>query len=320
VESDVKNLTFSYAHEEVLKEAKKDIGMPYNKNRGSSGPYHGYSAGYCTDLILDAYTWGADFNIQFALEMDYKTNPWHIYRWRDARDAHDMWRYFSYSGQLHQHHNDYLPGDIVFFDWSEDGEIDHVALVAEVDYRNRPEMLIDATGVINSNPSGLTAELPWEPFHEQTARGFARWSGKYEPIAQKLPVGSAIQFSFGGSDLDVRLIDSHGESVSAFENEISGAWFTDLIWEQAISIKGSFSDQSQYLILIKNLDIIERSIQFSAQFIQDGLVNVRIEDERILDNSKITRIPILLTVDDLGQITIEIINPDRRIEGNLNVH
>ena len=87
VESDIKNLSYVYTHEEILKEAEKDLGMPYSRYRGSSGPFHGFNAGYCTDLILDAYKWGVDFNIQFALEMDFKAHPWHFYRWRHARDA-----------------------------------------------------------------------------------------------------------------------------------------------------------------------------------------------------------------------------------------
>jgi len=95
-------------------------------------------------------------------------------------EAHGI-RYFFYTGQLMDHEQDYLPGDAVFFDWTGDGEIDHVALVSEV-VNGRPVRMVDATGVIEKNPTGLTAELDWLAFHESTVRGHARWDGSYEPV------------------------------------------------------------------------------------------------------------------------------------------
>lgn len=319
VQSDIRDLKIIYAHDEVLKEAALDIGMPYSRDRGMEGIYHGHSAGYCTDLILDSFTWGADFNIQFALEMDYKANPWHFYRWRDARDANDMWRYFSYSGQMMPHESDYLPGDIVFFDWSEDGEIDHVALISEVDYRNRPETLIDATGVINSNPSGLAAELPWEPFHEATVRGFARWSGRYEPIIQGLPEGYALQFSIGGSNLEVRILDSKGTSISALENEYTTARFADLIWEQTISIM-DIQTETLLLGIIRNLDEKSQPYHFTAQFIKDGLVEKRIEYKGVLVGNEITRFPIQYQPENINGETLFTEKASRKIEGLLQIY
>ncbi|MBE9524485.1 MAG: amidase domain-containing protein, partial [Chloroflexi bacterium] len=140
--SDITNITFIVSHAEVLEQAQLDIGMPYSFERGCETPwqgcdeeFHGFSSGYCTDLILDAYLWGVDFNIQTALERDYQAHPEHFYRWRNARNAHDMWRYFSYNGQIFPHTIGYLPGDIVFFDWSGDGEIDHVSIISEITSR-----------------------------------------------------------------------------------------------------------------------------------------------------------------------------------------
>ena len=174
--------------EKLLEEARLDIGMPYSFDRGCNtpdegcgGPYHGFTAGYCTDLVLDAYTFGLEFDIDYALEQDAYAHPDHFYRWRDARDAHDMWRYFHFSGQMLPAEADFLPGDVVFFDWSGDGEIDHVALVGEVEF-GRPVTLVDATGVTEQNPTGLAAELDWLPFHTNTFRGHARWNGLYEPV------------------------------------------------------------------------------------------------------------------------------------------
>ena len=287
-------LNFIYAHEDSLKEAIEDIGMPYSFERGVNGPFHGYSAGYCTDLILDAYTWGVDFNIQFALEQDFRAHPWHFYRWRDARNAHDMWRYFTFSNQLQPHPNPYQPGDIVFFDWSEDGEIDHVAIVSEVNSNYRPRKLIDATGVINSNPSGLASELPWENFHENTVRGFARWSGKYEPVIPKMPDDQVIQMALSGTGLVFWLVDTHGNIISSFQNAIPGARFDDWTWEKTISILNPVEQVTQYMVLLYNPGNNPRPYQLTSQFVQEGLVTGRFESKGFLKAGDFGRFQLVL--------------------------
>jgi hypothetical protein len=319
VQSDITDLSFTYTHEEVLKEAQLDLGMPYSFNRGVDGPFHGYAAGYCTDLILDAYTWGVDFNIDFALEQDFKAHPWHFYRWRDARNAHDMWRFFSYSGQMLPHEAAYQPGDIVFFDWSEDGEIDHVSIVSEVTNTQRPRKLYDATGVIESNLGGLAAELAWEPFHERTVRGHARWSGKYEAITPELPPGQNLQVALSSSGLDIRLLDLNGDALSPSENEISGGIFGDWIWEQTLSVVDSFSEGSIYLVVIANPKENEIPYQFIAQLIENGLVNGRVELKGNLRAGEIARFPLLIEKDEDGKTTIQLGNAIRRIEGTINL-
>ncbi|MFH1636253.1 MAG: DUF1287 domain-containing protein [Chloroflexota bacterium] len=316
-QSDTSSIDFGYAHDEVLSEAKLDIGMPYSFERGGSGPFHGFSAGYCTDLILDAYTWGVDFSIQFALEQDFRAHPWHFYRWRDARNAHDMWRYFSYSGQMLPHETPYQPGDIVFFDWSEDGEIDHVALVSEVNRENRPAKMYAATGVIDSNPGGLAAELPWEPFHERTVRGHARWSGKYEPVIPSLPSEEVLQMALGGTGVEIRLLNAQGQALTCGENEIPGGRCDDLVWEQALSVTGPFAAGSYYLAVITNPGESESHYQFSAQYIEDGLVNSRIEAQGSLGAGEIGRFPLLLRVDEEGEIRLQLGPSVRKIEGVL---
>ncbi len=317
VNSDIGDLLFVYAHHETLLEAQKDLGMPYSFNRGENGSFHGFSAGYCTDLILDAYTWGVDFNIQFALEQDYRAHPWHFYRWRDARNAHDMWRYFSYSGQLQPHENPYQTGDIVFFDWSEDGEIDHVALVSEVDSRYRPTRLYDATGVINTNPSGLAAELPWVDFHEQTVRGFARWSGKYEPVISNLPQGQMLHVALSGASTNFLLKDSSGNVISASEVGIRGGHYENLVWEQSISLNKKFSNRNYYRVVITNPTEKQLPYQFTAQFMENGIVSERIETKGMLNPGNIKRFPLILRLDSEGEINLEFGKSNRRIEGGL---
>ena len=319
VNADIKNLKITYAHKETLKEARKDIGMPYSFNRGVDGPYHGYSAGYCTDLVLDAYTWGVDFNIQFALEQDFRAHPWNFYRWRDARDAHDMWRYFSYSGQVQPHSSPYQPGDIVFFDWSEDGEIDHVALVSEVNSRHRPLKMLDATGVINANPNGLAAELPWEDFHEQTVRGFARWSGKYEPVIPLTPAEQVFQMALGGAGMDIRLLDGDGYAISATDAQIPGGRFDYWWWEQSISILEPDLEKKYYLVSISNPGNQTLPFQFTIQWIKAGLVIDRIEEKGSLLAGEIRRFPLILALDTEGNVRLKLGNPNRRIEGKIQM-
>ena len=300
---------FVYAHKESLVEAQKDLGMPYNFDRGSSGPFHGYSAGYCTDLILDAFTWGVDFNIQFALEQDFRSQPWHYYRWRDARDAQDMWRYFSYSGQMQPHTNPYQPGDIVFFDWSQDGEIDHVALVSEVNSAHRPVKMYDATGVINSNPSGLAAELPWESFHEETVRGFVRWAGTYEPPIHQVPQTSILQMALGSPGADLRLMDLDGQVVAKNGAEIPTGRFDDWVWEQSISV--TEPEGPHYLVVISTDEDIDTPYMLGIQWVEDGLVAGRVEGQGILNagETRSLRLRIIQAEANLELIQI----PERRV-------
>jgi hypothetical protein len=309
------DLSFTYTHDEVLTEAQLDLGMPYSFNRGADGPFHGYAAGYCTDLILDAYTWGVDFSIDFALEQDFKTRPWHFYRWRDARNAHDMWRYFSYSGQMMWHEEAYQPGDIVFFDWSEDGEIDHVSIISEVTSTNRPRKMYDATGVIASNPNGLAAELPWESFHERTERGHARWSGKYEPITPELPTGRFLQMALSSVRLDIRVLDKDGNSLSIDDDEIPGGILEDWVWEQTLSVSDTFEAGSYFLVVVANPGESEIPYQFITQLVEDGLVNGRVELKDNLETGEIKRFPIIFGSDENDNKTIQLGNAIRRIEG-----
>ena len=85
-------IEYSGSPVDVIEEARLDIGMPYSLHRGCespyqgcNGPYHGFYSGDCTDLVMDAYLAGVDFNIQLALERDVFNNPRHYYLWRDVR-------------------------------------------------------------------------------------------------------------------------------------------------------------------------------------------------------------------------------------------
>jgi hypothetical protein len=90
----------------IVTEARADIGMPYNTYRGCpspytgcGGPYHGFYYGVCTDLAMDAYNAGVPFNLQNALYQDHRAHPGR-YRYGTARNAEDLRRYFTHNQQL----------------------------------------------------------------------------------------------------------------------------------------------------------------------------------------------------------------------------
>lgn len=186
---------------------------------------------------MDAYQAGVEYNIQLALERDYWNNPRHYYQWRDARNAHDMWRYFTYTSQVLPAEEPYLLGDIVFFDWEDDGVVDHVAVISEVNSKGRPRKMIDATGVIADNPSGLATELLWKPYHAAQTPGHARWLGNTKLVKSNLPQDIPILLvALDAPGLNMRLIDSHGRITAQGISQIpgSGTFRTDL--GQVISI------------------------------------------------------------------------------------
>jgi Tol biopolymer transport system component len=218
---DRRDLIFEANSEDLLEEARADIGMPYSFHRGCESPllgcdgeYHGFHAGYCTDLVLDAYKFGVDFNIQWALERDALAHPNHFYRWQNARNSQDMWRYFHYTGQMLSNTAPYLPGDILFFDWDNDAVMDHVSMVSEVNAAGTPTRMIDATGKIDYNPSGLAAELAWERFHHETVRGHARWQGSYGASLNATPADlSVLHIAVDSSEIEGRVLDAGGAQL-----------------------------------------------------------------------------------------------------------
>jgi Tol biopolymer transport system component len=304
---DVAGYLFSASSEEkLLEEARLDIGMPYDFNRGCERPdegcgkpFHGFAAGFCTDLVLDAYTFGLDYDIDFALEQDAYAHPEHFYRWRDARDAHDMWRYFHFSGQMLAPDAGYLPGDIVFFDWSGDGEIDHVALVSEVE-TGRPVTLIDATGVTEQNPSGLAAELDWQGFHTTTFRGHARWNGTYEPVYSGFPAETRVlQSALSGGGIFMRLVDSAGRAASFGEAGLPGAAYFDLEWEEVIS---QLDPAGRYTVEIRSVTGSPQPFIFAVQTLSGGLITGRQVFSGVAAPDEVVRIDFTVLADPAGEL------------------
>jgi Tol biopolymer transport system component len=222
-------LTFSATPVGVLEAAQKNIGMPYGLSRGCpsnyepcGGPFSGYYRGDCTDLVMDAYLNGMEFDIQAALARDNQANPSHYYRWGDARNAQDMWRYFFYTGILQPAGGPYHLGDIVFFDWEFDGIVDHVALISDIARRGFPQKMLDATGVTQENPEGLAAELDWQSFHTTGAAGFVRWTGLPANAPQSPAPGVYFLAALDSPGARLRILDQQGAVLSSAEATIPG--------------------------------------------------------------------------------------------------
>ncbi|MFC1997463.1 CHAP domain-containing protein [Chloroflexota bacterium] len=325
--SDVIDKNFIYHYTEVIDEARMDIGMPYDHRCEGSpdceGDFHGYAAGQCSDLVLDAFTWGADYNIKLALELDALAHPEHFYQNRNARDAFDMWRYFMYSGQMLTHEQPYQPGDLVFFDWSDDGEVDHVALVSQVDSEYRPTWMVDATGAIAINPGGLAAELPWERFHERSERGHARWNGAYESPVIEPPQGQFLQVGLGSMWADLYLISEKGHALGATVEGLPGGSFFDLNWEQNLTVadpllEGTDETEVDYFVIISNPTHGTAYYHFVVQTVQDGRVNEVVKFTGKLDPGNVRYLPLKVWLNGDDELMFDLKPFSRKSGGKLN--
>lgn len=270
-------IEFSGLPAAVILEAARDIGMPYSLERGCpspfepcGGPYHGYFSGDCTDLVLDAYLSGVDLNIQIALELDALNQPRHYYRWRNARNAHDMWRYFTYSDQMLAPDQPYQPGDIVFFDWQKDGQVDHVAVISEVTARGTPKKMIDATGVIDENPSGLAVELDWKAYHSAQTPGHARWRGSSAQSTEKIPDSQLVMlFALDSTTARASVQDAQSRMVGGVDG-IPGSQMLETPLGQVISVVQPASQPGTYLVEVTSDSTMD--YQLGLQIIHEGAV------------------------------------------------
>jgi hypothetical protein len=284
------NAKLEVAISPLVSEARLDIGMPYNTNRGCpspyvgcGGPYHGFYNGVCTDLAMDAYNAGVPFNIQNALYDDHRAHPGR-YRYGTARNAEDMRRYFNHNQQLLPHNQSYQPGDIAFFDWNGDGLTNHVNVVSEVDTNGRPLKTVDATGVYAGNPSGRALEHDWSGYYDQHIQAHGRLSGGLATVLPSSVTTETLQvlrIAVDSPSVTLRLQDENGKSTSATYDEnlvasniesfipyIPGGAYADLGTGKVISVTQPLSNTTQYLIELTG----EASAQYhlSIQTLQDG--------------------------------------------------
>lgn len=280
------SLAFTAWPQGVVDAGRANIGMPYSLNRGCpspfipcGGPYSGFFSGDCTDLVLDAYRLGLNAELQSSLESDLVTNPRWYYQWRNLRSAQDMWRFFAYRGLIQDHSRAYLPGDIVFFDWERDGRVDHVALVSSINQRNRPTKLVDTTGVIAENPSGATIEFSWQPFHESSNVGHARWSATATPpsaFGSSLGGAAASQdqlillVALDSADAQLRLRSGAQEWIESENNLPTGARAGSFGPSQVISVDSPASGEHWWTIEISSP--VTSTFQMGIQLVKPGLI------------------------------------------------
>jgi cell wall-associated NlpC family hydrolase len=272
-------LKFIASTDKIVEEGRKDLGMPYDVQRGCpspfkpcGGPYHGFTSGDCTDLVMDAYLASLDFNIQIALERDANLHPDHYYRWRNARSAQDMYRYFVYTQQLLPNNKPYQPGDIVFFDWEGDGVVDHVSLVSEVSANGSPRRMLDATGVTSDNPGGLAADLEWKPFNEQHVLGHARWLGQGTQKNQAAPPQQPyLLVALDSSQGALRLLDASGFATGSQQNQIAGSAFLNT--GNGASISLPLGVQNNQIYFVELTAPVNTPYQLGIELVQAGEIS-----------------------------------------------
>jgi cell wall-associated NlpC family hydrolase len=301
---DTAGLAFTAFPEGIIAVARRDIGMPYSAQRGCpspilgcGGPFNGFYQGGCTDIVIDALRLGADFNLQIALELDFKKHPDHYYQPGNARRAWDMWRYFVYARQVLRHTEPYLPGDVVFFDWNGDGILDHVALVSQVDEARRPRAMIDAPGEINNNPEGLASELPWESFHETSVTGHARWIGvsrlEDPPLDPSLPI---LLVALDSPTIDLRLLDDQGRAIGLEEASIPGGAYRDMIVGKIIRVNTALNEGELYTLEIASQ--VNAPYQIGIQIVQGGVRTADSSFIRTIGAGEVQLIHIQITLKD----------------------
>lgn len=261
------------ADSSIVTEARYDIGMPYNTDRGCSssgacgGPFHGYYAGVCTDVAIDAYMAGADFNIQTLLRQDHVAQQGR-YRHGNARYADDMRVYFMHNQLLLPHSGPYLPGDVAFFDWEGDGITNHVNLVSEVDSAGRPLKMVDATGSYEENLSGFAFEHEWTNYYDQHSQGHGRLRNMdaIASVAENTPL-QQLHVSVESPAVELRLFDATGKAVSeqfdenlvasnveSFIPYIPRAEYINLGVRKSITVTWPISNTTEYVAEVRSIE------------------------------------------------------------------
>ena len=274
----------------IVREARLDIGMPYNTYRGCpspyvgcGGPYHGFHNGVCTDLAMDAYNAGVPFDIQDALSQDHRAQPGR-YRYGTARNAEDMRRYFGHNQWLLPHSQTYQPADIAFFDWNGDGLTNHVNVISEVDISGRPLRMVDATGVYAGNPSGRAVEHGWNSYYDQHVQAHGRLSSglaSFPSSSANAETLQVLRVTVDSPSVTLRLRDTNGKFTSGTYDEnlvasniesfipyIPGGAYAELGTGKVISVTQPLSNTTQYHVELAS----EASAQYhlSIQTLQDG--------------------------------------------------
>ena len=305
----------------IVISARADIGMPYNTDRGCISPYsgcggsyHGFYAGVCTDIALDAYKYNSDipFDIQSSLYQDHLNNPGR-YRYGTARYAEDMRRYFNYNQEFVPKTGLYIPGDIAFFDWDGDGLSEQSGVISQIDNAGNPLAMVDATGYYYENPSGNAIELNWNAsFTDHVLE-----HGRVDTITPTAPLppaytGPALRVKLESDSVNLRLWDKYGKSISDSYEEnfiasnvdefipyIPGGYYSDLAAQKVITVTNPLSG-FDYFIELSAQETDTYTIQIDL--IEDSSVTDSDTYTQLINNGETHQIPFELNI-PAGKVT-----------------
>ena len=297
------NDTWEYAEDPtprdwIVQEARLDIPMPYDIDRGCASPYsgcgkpfHGFSDGVNTDIVLDAYGYGASLDIQGELVQDHNGNPGR-YLFGTARYAEDLQRFFEYNQQIVTHQLPYLKGDIAFFDWDGDSITDHTAIITQVDASGRPLWLVDARGYSADNLHGKAAEVSWTSFYEQ-----------YQPEHGRLGIGppgtpvsttqsmQALRIRLSDPLIEIRLQDASGKSISeSYAEDLVASNVNGFIPYLPGSRYTETADQTELTVLQPLDNSVNYHVELRSQAALGYTLNIAtLEDGEITDQETYTQ-------------------------------
>ena len=190
-----------------------------------------------------------------------------------------------------------MPGDIVFFDWEMDGEIDHVALVSDVNNKGRPRRIIDATGVTADNPSGLAVEMDWRPYHSARTQGHTRWTGlrgsQSKLSNNKIPI---LVVALDSPNISLRISDTRDRSISSTNLDIPGGNYFSTGIGKVISVDQPLMTSDWYFIELSSP--VDSTYQLGIQLVSSGIVTEHYPREGIISAGKSILIPIRLELTD----------------------
>ncbi|OGO26660.1 MAG: hypothetical protein A2W33_08350 [Chloroflexi bacterium RBG_16_52_11] len=282
----------------IVQEARLDISMPYDIDRGCASPYsgcgkpyHGFSAGVNTDIALDAYGYGASLDIQSGLVQDHNAHPGR-YLFGTARYAEDLQRFFEYNQQIIPHQMPYLKGDIAFFDWDGDSITDHTTIITQVDASGRPLWLVDARGYSANNLNGKAAEVSWSGFYEQYQPEHGRLgiSPPGAPVTTTQTM-QALRIRLSNPAIEIRLQDAKGKFIAESYNEdLVASNVKDFIPYLPASSYNETPGQTELTVLQPLDNSLDYHVELSSQAVLSYTLNIAtLEDGAITDQQTYTQ-------------------------------
>ncbi|MGE5707323.1 MAG: CHAP domain-containing protein [Bacteroidota bacterium] len=124
-------------------------GYMYPPNLSSEYYHEPGKVGCCADFVCDSYA-EAGFDLAAGMREQGYNTAW----------CPDMLAYFQNHQQVISPEGKARVGDVVFFNWDDEPDPEHVGVVSEVDDQGRPTEVIESKSF--GSPSVVTA-LSWDP-------------------------------------------------------------------------------------------------------------------------------------------------------------